>query len=111
MKSEFVFTILKFLIVPGVESQVEIMLLCKFMHILLQLIVARNKGLPGMGITDAIKTQVGAVAKTHRFDWRPWETLRPPVTRTYMMLSKFPHGETNEGGTEGRTDKAILGVG
>ena len=49
MKSEFVFTILKFLIVPGVESQVEIMLLCKFMHILLQLIVARNKGLPGMG--------------------------------------------------------------
>ena len=41
----------------------------------------------------------------------PRETLRPPVTHTYMMLSKFPHGETNEGGTEGRTDKAILGVG
>ena len=32
----------------------------------------------------------------------PRETLRPPVTHTYMMLSKFRHG---------RRDKAILGVG
>ena len=47
----------------------------------------------------AVKTPVGAVAKTHRFDWRPWETLRPPVTHTYMMLSKFPHG-----GTDGQGD-------
>ena len=36
-----------------------------------------------------VKTPVGAVAKTHRFDWRPLETLRPPVTHTYMMLSEF----------------------
>ena len=50
----------------------------------------------------AVKTPVGANAKTHRFDWRPRETLRPPVTHTYMMLSKFRHG---------RRDKAILGVG
>ena len=45
---------------------------------------------------------MGAVAKTHRFDWWPRETLRPPVIHTYMMLSKFPHERTN---------KAILGVG
>ena len=47
----------------------------------------------------AVKTPVGAVAKTHRFDWRPREPLRPPVTHTYMMLSKFPHG-----GTDGQGD-------
>ena len=41
-----------------------------------------------------VKTPVGAVAKTHRFDWRPRETLRPAVTDTYMMLSEFGDGRT-----------------